>query len=43
MELPDAVSKHLARSQSLRQESDRAKHLAAQEVRVAAKDYASAG
>lgn len=31
------------RSQSLRQESDRAKHLAAQEVRVAAKDYASAG
>ncbi len=43
VELPDAVSKHLARSQSLRQESDRAKHLAAQEVRVAAKDYASAG
>jgi len=43
VELPDAVSKHLARSQSLRQESDRAKHLAAQEVRVAAKELRERG
>ncbi len=43
VELPDAVSKHLARSQSLRQESDRTKHLAAQEVRVAAKELRERG
>ncbi len=37
VELPEDVTWHLQRSQALRQESDRTKHLAAQEARVAPK------
>ncbi len=43
VELPDEVTVHLKRSQALRQESDRTKHLAAQEVRVAAKELRERG
>ena len=43
VELPDEVTVHLERSQALRQESDRTKHLAAQEVRVAAKELRERG
>ncbi len=43
VELPDEVTVHLKRSLALRQESDRTKHLAAQEVRVAAKELRERG
>jgi len=43
VELPAEVTVHLERSQTLRQESDRTKHLAAQEVRVAAKELRGRG
>ncbi len=43
VELPEEVTAHLERSQALRQESDRTKHLAAQEVRVAAKELRERG
>jgi len=43
VELPDEVTVHLKRSRALRQESDRTKHLAAQEVRVAAKELRERG
>jgi len=43
VELPDEVTVHLKRSQALRQESNRTKHLAAQEVRVAAKELRERG
>ena len=43
VELSDEVTVHLKRSQALRQESDRTKHLAAQEVRVAAKELRERG
>ncbi len=43
VELPEDVTWHLQRSQALRQESDRTKHLAAQEARVAAKELRHRG
>lgn len=43
VELPDEVTVQLQRSRALRQESDRTKHLAAQEVRVAAKELRERG
>ncbi len=43
VELPDEVTLHLQRSRALRQESDRTKHLAAHEVRVAAKELRERG
>lgn len=43
VELPEEVAVHLQRSRALREESDRAKHLAAQEVRVAAKELRERG
>jgi len=43
VELPEEVTVHLKRSQALRQESDRTMHLAAQEVRVAAKELRERG
>ncbi len=43
VELPAEVTVHLERSQTLRQKSDRTKHLAAQEVRVAAKELRGRG